>query len=337
MPRSRRSAHLTIALLVALLLAAAATVACSARATAESGGALSPSAAESSGDGTSGASASGASASGSPASAAGAKAAAGADWARVLKALGYMQAVPPDKPVVVLLGGSAARESTIDDANWRAQIVAKGGPQTLAWNMGSRNRTMAENVAIVENLPDGAQAIVFIGINLGSFTQKSASVSLPSPLPTGRPGLKQPHQYSTKTGILSTTKKRALVKAWLTDRYPIFKRNFKTNAAELEELIQLCKGRGYYPVLFELPRNTAVIGSSLNAPTTKYREKCRALAADHDIEWVSFVAAARLPNSSFYDLWHLVEPGRKTWQNLLSSRTAKILKSDAFQHGGGGS
>jgi hypothetical protein len=238
--------------------------------------------------------------------------------------------------VVVLLGGSAARESTIDDRNWRDQIERKGDHAVLAWNMGSRNRTMAQNTAIVEKLPAGARVIVYIGINLGSFTsaQKSASVSLPSPLPTSEPSLKQPHSYSYRK-ILSKTKKKALVKAWLTERYPVFKRNFATSAKELEELIQTCQKRGYYPVLFELPRNTAIIGSSLNAPTRKYRDKCRALAAKYDITWVSFVSAAKLPNSSFYDLWHLVEPGRKVWQSLLSSRTVKILNSAAFQDASG--
>ena len=148
--------------------------------------------------------------------------------------------------------------------------------------MGSRNRTLAQNVAIVKKLPAGAQAIVFIGINLGAFTstQKTASITLPSPLPTDPPSLQQPHQYSTKTGILSTSKKKALVQAWLADRYPVYKRNFSTSASVLDQLIALCKKRGYRPVLFELPRDTAVIGSSLGAPTTKYRDKCKALAPE---------------------------------------------------------
>ena len=82
-----------------------------------------------------------------------ARGAASGDMARILSALGYMRAVEPDRPVVVLLGGSAARESTISDAAWREQIERKGGPATLAWNMGSRNRTMAQNIAIVNGKP----------------------------------------------------------------------------------------------------------------------------------------------------------------------------------------
>lgn len=331
---SHRRTYMTVVLLVALLLTAAAVAACSAQATT---GTSSPGPSASRTQGGSGAAgdtpAGQASASGGAA-----EAASGADWTRVMKALGYMKAVAPTEPVVVLLGGSAARESTISDSSWRDQIQAapNNGPATLAWNMGSRNRTMAQNVAIVKALPKGAQAIVFIGVNLGSFTsaQKTAAITLPSPLPTSEPGLQQPHQYSISTGILSTAKKEALVQSWLSDRYPVFKRNFGTSAGVLETLIKVCQTRGYKPVLFELPRDTAVIGSSLGAPSARFRDKCKALATKYKIPWVSQVSAAKLPNSSFYDLWHLVEPGRTTWQGLLSAGTAALLRQYGFDGGG---
>ena len=329
MHHCHRRTCVTIALVVALILVAALAAACSAQATQGAAASAAPSA----GGTESGASPGSGDASAPSATAKGAD----SDWTRILKALGYMRAVTPTKPVVVLLGGSAARESTISDGSWRDQIVAKGGPETLAWNMGSRNRTLAQNVAIVKQLPAGAHAIVFIGINLGAFTstQKTASITLPSPLPTDPPTLQQPHQYSTETGILSTSKKKALVRAWLADRYPVYKRSFSTSASVLDQLIALCKKRGYKPVLFELPRDTAIIGSSLGAPTTKYRDRCRALAAKYHVPWVSLVSAARLPNQDFYDLWHLVEPGRKVWQSLLSAKTAALLK--AYGYDGGGS
>ena len=381
MAQGHRRTYVTIALLVALVLAAAAAAACSARATAVS----SPL-----GTGSS------AAPSGSPGTATGAKAAPSSDWSRVLAALAYMQADTPTKPVVVLLGGSAARESTISDESWRtqivdkggpatlawnmgsgnrtmaqnvavvkklpkgadvvvliggsaarestisdeswrSQIVGKGGPDTLAWNMGSGNRTMAQNVAVVKKLPKGAHAIVFIGINLGAFTssQKTAKITLPSPAPTSVP-LRQPHSYGVDTtGILSAAKKKALLQNWLATRYPVFKRNFANSAAVLETLIKTCQTRGYKPVLFELPRNTQIIGGSLKAPTTKFRDKCKALASKYKIPWVSQVSAAKLPSTDFYDLWHLVEPGRTVWQDLLSAKTAALLTK--YGYGGGGS
>jgi hypothetical protein len=322
MARGHRRTYVTIALLVALVLAAAAAVACSAQATTGSSplGATGPSAATGGGSG----------------STAGAKAASTSDWSRVLAALASMQADTPTEPVVVLLGGSAARESTISDKSWRDQIVAKGGPAALAWNMGSRNRTMAQNVAVVKALPKGVRALIYVGINLGSFTsaQKTASITLPSPAPTAVT-LQQPHQYSKKSGILPFAKKRALVQDWLADRYPVYKRNFATSAAVLETLVKVCQARGYTPVLFELPRNTDIVGGSLDAPTSKYRAKCKALVAKYGIQWVSLINTAKLPNKDFYDLWHLVEPGRTVWQGLLSASAAKILTSDAFTNGGG--
>ena len=42
----------------------------------------------------------------------------------------------------------------------------------------------------------------------------------------------------------------------------------------------------------------------------------------------------QLPDSGFYDLWHLVEPGRKVWQSLLSARTAALLEQYGYDGGG---
>lgn len=308
-------------LLVALLLLAALAAACSAQATVGATGSISPSTDSASGD----------VAPGAASETVGAKAASGADWAHTLQVVANLGAAPPDDPVVVLLGGSAARESTISDASWRKQIKAIGGPATAAYNLGSRNRTLAQNVALVQALPK-VPTIVYIGVNLGSFTsaQKTAKLSLPKPAAT-LPAYKQ-HAYS-RTHILTTANKKMLVQAWRQDRFPVFKRNFASSSAVLAKLIKVCKARGMKPVLFELPRNTAVIGSRLNTPTAMYRAKCRALAKKHGVPYVSFVATAKLPNSSFYDLWHLVEPGRKVWQKLLSAKTAALLKRYGYDGG----
>lgn len=269
----------------------------------------------------------------------GARAGSGSDWSHVLQVVANVKAAPPAKPLVILLGGSAARESTISDRSWRTQIVAKGGPVAAVYNLGSSNRTLAQNVAIVKALPEGTSerpTIVYIGVNLGSFTraQKTARISLPQP-DTPLPAYKyKQHHYSQKR-ILTAANKRMLVKAWLTDRYPVFKRNFASSAGVLDELIATCKTRGLHPVLFELPRNTAIIGRRLDAPTKRYRDTCRALAGKHGIPYVNLVAQARLRNHAFYDLWHLIEPGRKVWQSLLSTRTATLLKKYGETDAGG--
>jgi len=255
---------------------------------------------------------------------AGAKAATAADWARVLQVVANLQAAPPRKPVVVLLGGSAARESTISDKSWRAQILKSGGGATEAYNLGSRNRTLAENIALIHAMP-AVPTIVYIGVNLDAFTWAQKPVTIKLPKPSASVSLQQPHKYF-RSNILTTAKKKARVSAWLADRYPVFKLNYAANAGVLEKLIEACLAKnGMHPVLFELPRDTAIIGHRLDAPFAKYRKTCQALAKKYGIPYVSFVAQAKLPNSSFYDLWHLVEPGRNVWQPLLAAKTVDLL------------
>jgi hypothetical protein len=297
---------------IAFLLAAAALAsACSAQATSSS------------------LAASGETPAGAPASATSSDTGGESDWAHVLQVVANLRAQPPAAPVVCLLGGSAARESTISDGSWRAQIEDKGGPATAVYNLGSRNRTLAQNIAIVERLPE-VPTIVYIGVNVGAFTsaQKTAAISLPEPV-TPLPDYKQ-HAYS-QSKILGVAKKKALLNEWLAKRYPVFKKNYAASVKTLEKLIVACQDRGLHPVLLDLPRDTAIIGHTLDAPVARYTSGCRALAKKYGIPWVSFVSAARLPNVDFYDLWHLVEPGRTVWQSLLSAKTASLLEKYGMQ------
>lgn len=258
----------------------------------------------------------------SPGGAAPAAAGGGSDWAHVLQVVANLKARPPGKPVVVLIGGSAARESTVSDRSWRAQIEVKGGPATAAYNLGSRNRTLAQNVAIVQALP-AVPTIVYIGINVVAFTsaQKTATISLPDPL-TPLPAYKQ-HAYSQRR-ILSVARKKTLLRDWLADRYPIFKKNYSSSLRTLDRLVVACRDKGMHPVLLEMPRNTATVGHALDAPVARYTSSCRALAKKRGVPWVGLLA--RPPNGAFYDLWHLVEPGRTVWQRHLSAKTVDLLE-----------
>jgi len=249
--------------------------------------------------------------------------ASGDDWKHVLQVVANLRADPPATPIVCVLGGSAARESTISDASWAAQIAAGGGPAVAAYNLGSRNRTLAQDIALVKQLPRGA-GIVFIGINVGRFTSPPSSpkVTLPQPVATLPPY--EQHQY-TQRNVKSAAKKKALVSRWLAERYPAFRANYASSLETLGALVAACRSRGYAPVLLELPRDTAVIGARLDAPVTRFTADCKALAKKRGIPWVSFVDEARLSDGDFYDLWHLVEPGREVWQGLLSKETVRLL------------
>lgn len=258
-------------------------------------------------------------------------AAPGSDWKHVLQVVANLRADPPAEPLVVLLGGSAARESTIGDASWTAQIAADGGPSVAAYNLGSRNRTLAQDLALVKALPARA-TLVFIGINVGRFTSPPSHPTLKLPAPTATLPPYDQHQYS-QAKILSPAKKTALVSGWLAGRYPLFRANYASSVKSLDTLVATCKRRGLRPVLLELPRDTQVIGHALDAPVARFTASCEALARKYDVPWVSFVDQAGLTNTDFYDLWHLVEPGRNVWQPLLSAETAKLLKQYRMDKG----
>jgi len=251
------------------------------------------------------------------------RAAAGNDWAHVLQVVANLKARPPAEPVVCLLGGSAARESTISDSSWSAQVKQLGGPSVVAYNLGSRNRTLAQDVELIRSLPE-IPGIVYIGINVGRFTAPPSDPTLDLPKPTASLPPYRQHQYS-QSKIHSVATKKALLAKWLAQRFPVFKKNYASNLKTLELLLGACKDRGLHPVLLELPRNTQVIGRALDAPVARFTASCRALAKKRGVPWVSFVSTARLPNADFYDLWHLVEPGRTVWQRLLSAKTVTLL------------
>jgi len=306
-----------------LLVAAALLGACSAQAT--TGGAAATGVAPDS------------SAAEAPSANTGATASAGtasvSDWEHVLQVIANLQAQPPAEPLVGLLGGSAARESTISDASWARQVKRLGGPSVATYNLGSRNRTFAQDVALIRALPE-MPGIVYIGINVVRFTAPPSSPKLELPKPTASLPPYRQHKYS-KSRILSVAKKKALLRDWLATRYPVFKRNYATNLKTLDNLLVACKKRGLHAVLLELPRNTQIIRHALDTPVARFTASCRVLAKKHGVPWVSFVSAARarLPNADFYDLWHLVEPGRDVWQKLLSAKTVTLL--DKYGLGGG--
>lgn len=245
------------------------------------------------------------------------------DWGHVLQVVANLRAAPPRRPLVVLLGGSAARECTVSDEDWAREIRRQGGPPVLAFNLGSRNRTLAENLALVEALPR-VRSLVVIGVNLGAFTSSRARARLTLPPPaTPLPNYRQ-HRYSPASR-LTPARKRRLLRDWLEDRAPAFERAFPAAARTLERLVAACRSRGFTPVLLELPRNTEVTGDRLDPYVGRYRGLCRRLSRRYGVPWVSFVDRLPLGDRDFYDLWHLVEPGRSLWQQELARVAARLL------------
>jgi hypothetical protein len=248
-------------------------------------------------------------------------AATGDDWRRTLNVVEKLRTAPPTKPVVLLFGGSAARECTHSDARWARQVAARGGPSVITRNLGSSNQSFAQNTYLVERLPQ-TPMLIFIGITYGRFTRPAdgAFSTALEPVLSYRQ-----HRYSDDF-ILSPERKRRLVREWLSRRYPAFKRNYVANLEELESLIQACLAGGHRPVLLDLPRNMPIIRHALDTPMLRWRRDCRRLASQYGLPWVNFVAAAKLANRDFYDVVHLVEPGRTKWQRQLSDQTVALLE-----------
>ena len=315
-----RRAGRALPLGLALIVAATALVACS----VASGGSGGPSAAAASGAGASAGTAV------SPAASAGATGAgprmakAGADWQHALQVVAYLRAHPPSRPLVLMIGSSIVRESTISDASWAAQVHQRGGPQVTAYDLGSSNQSFAQDVKLVGYLPS-APTIVFIGVDVVRFVSAPANpvVTLPAPQPV--PAGYDPHRYSSAR-ILPDSQKRSLVTSWMTSRFPVFSKNYAYNLGQLNKLIEACRARGLHPVLLDTPRNTAVIGPGFDKAVGRYRASCRQLAAKYGIPFVDMVAAARFTSTDFYDLWHAVQPGRAKWQLLLSDQTVQLLQ-----------
>jgi hypothetical protein len=245
---------------------------------------------------------------------------------------------PSKTPTVYLLGGSSARESVISKAAWAAQIKQFGGGTVRTFDLGSTNQSYARDAHLVAAMPPGP-ALVLIGMTVGRYTGTAADDTAGLATYDARAALAAAaggeivHQYTvskTKSGtrqrtMLPTSKKLVLRNRWLTERYPLFRANYAYNAGQLAKLIQECQKRGFHPVLLVLPVNLALIGHALDAPMARYRGDGRKLATKYGIPFVDFVAQAGLANHDFYDLFHLVEPGRVKWQARLSHEVVALL------------
>ncbi len=243
------------------------------------------------------------------------------DWMRSLYVVSDLATHPPATPVVLLLGGSAGRESTFSDRSWAEQIVRRGGPRAVVRNLSSKNQTFTQDLTLVTQLPRRTPTLVVIGVNVGRFNMPP---TITFPTWAGPYARVDQHRYS-KSRLLSPERKARIAAEWMTRRYPVFAERFGYNLAVLEQVVFACLRRGFRPVLLDLPRNTAVIGEQLDVPIATYSRACQGLAAHYDIPFVSFVTRAGFESGDFFDIAHLVEPGRAKWQALLSDTSIALM------------
>jgi hypothetical protein len=239
------------------------------------------------------------------------------EWDHILQVIAWLRYRTPQRRVVYLFGGSAARESVISEASWTAQIRAVSGKSAVAYVVSSRCQTYVEDKRIVNQLPKGrGVALINVGPTRFSMLHKSALV----PKHTTRawpPGPWYQHHYDWSVR-LSLAEKRSLVSTWVRDRYGVLVARYPDRLVELETLVKACIARGIQPVLVEMPLNLPVIGHAFDDARALYRKGCLGLAATYDIQYVRFVSRIGLHGTDFYDLQHLLPSGRSKWQARLS-------------------
>ena len=249
----------------------------------------------------------------------------GKDAVHRLQIIANLRTQLPGKTVVILLGGSSARESTVDDGDWAAQVERYGGSPVVTYNLGCRHDTYSLDREVAELLPKGMPAIVYIGVNLGRFASPPSSPTITLPDPALPPPTYFQHVYSVQKKVQTPATKRFSVDYWLERRWPEFTARYADNLGSLESVIQACLARGLHPVLLDLPRDLAIIGHAFDQPVATYKKGCLWLSRKYGIPWLTFVKTANLKDSDYFDLFHLVEPGRVKYQKLLSQKTAQLL------------
>jgi len=246
-------------------------------------------------------------------------------WDHVLQTVADLEDAPPDGTLVVLFGGSRAREATVTDAHWTKQLRTRSGDDLSGRNLASTNQTFSEDLALVEHLPTSS-TIVLIGVDEGRFTKPLESRPVVLPQPDPDPAPYDQHRYSVAK-VRSTANKEMLVDKWLKERYPVFREYHAANKEQLELLVAMCLERDLFPVLVATPWNEDIIGAAFREPRKAWTAHCEKVAAEYDVPFLDFSTDVGLTNDDFYDLFHLVEPGRTKWQRRLSSEVAALLAS----------
>ena len=132
------------------------------------------------------------------------------------------------------------------------------------------------------------------------------------------------HRYNLASRH-SVAEKEKMVALWNHTRYPRFQKFLDLNLGVLDQLIARSRQRGLHVALVELPSNRDIIRGRFDYAIAQYRRPVERLADRYGVPYVDFNGELALPNSDFYDLSHLVEPGRVIWQHRLAEELVTLL------------
>jgi hypothetical protein len=242
----------------------------------------------------------------------------GSDWWHACQVVAWLRHRPPPRRVVYLFGGSAARESITTEAAWSRDLRRSiAGKAVAAYVLASKCQTFVEDTHIVKALP-GGRGLALITVGLTRFNKYSSPKRLPTGVRTVPPDPWYAHHYDDRPP-LSLSQKRAIVHTWVAEHYPLFAHRYPRRLRELDALVDACLAKGIRPVLVESPMNRVAVRHDFSAPRKTCQKACRDLAAEHGIVYLDLTDTFWLPSRDFYDLWHLVPPGRAIWQRKLTT------------------
>ena len=198
---------------------------------------------------------------------------------------------PPSPSSACSAGPRPARApSTTPAGPPRSQRL--GGPAVAAYNLGSRNRTLAQDVELVKALPEDAGHRLHRHQRRPLHGRRRRTPR--SICPSRRSRCRRTVSTSTARARSSATpRRRRCSREWLAKRYPAFKKNYATEPQDARDARRRLQGAR--PARRCCSSCRATRRSSATPSTRRWPgspPSCRALARKHGVPWVSFVSAA---------------------------------------------
>jgi hypothetical protein len=293
------------------------------------------------------------------------------DPIHIIWRLGQLRRHPPEHTPVYLLGGSSMRECIPSERTLAVVVASDTGRLVTVVQLGQFNRSFAEDIAVVDNLPV-RPGLVVIGLSLKmfSFPPGDASAELKGEkLPLRSPSLRAildgrvevPARYlDVSPGVLDylwwyaryhhselmrlsvpsveyshhryklrdrrgLDRNRQDAVQRLSEMGEDLTRNEAFNIYLLRRLIELTIRRGHRVLLLELPVDREAAGQQWNESARPYRQACHDMAKEYGLLYVDPNSTARLQDSDFADLVHLVAPGRSKWQPHMARAISQAL------------
>ena len=187
------------------------------------------------------------------------------DYRHALQIVADLRAFPPEVPLVVLLGGSSQRSSTVSDLSLTRQIRDKVGYKMVAFNLGSKERLLTTDRRLIGLLPD---------VHATRLHRRQHGPVLPWPRGPGRqpaqglePGARPPDpQHRAHRRPLGHAQAPDGHASGCSSAGRRSRRTTSTRWACSRARSSAASQKGQHPVIIDLPLNMAIIGHQLDRP-----------------------------------------------------------------------